>query len=141
MTDDDIRALLREMQDEPVPSDSLARVRLGVAEGTQRAAKHWLSTRWKVIGVLATAALGALLLFVVRSTHTVILPVAKVVQEVPMESVPVPQASPPQRSKVVRTAATKRKTSNRSYKKQTGDGVLVRIETADSDVVILLIGD
>ena len=32
MTEDEVRLLLRELRDEPVPADSLGRVRLAIAE-------------------------------------------------------------------------------------------------------------
>src|SRR5437899_3126399 len=59
MTEDEIRELLREMGDEPVPADSLRRVRLGVAERTRPRTKMWW---WRGAAVLAAAACVSLLI-------------------------------------------------------------------------------
>ena len=49
MTEREIQDLLREMRDEPVPADSLARVRVGVENRTVR--RRW----WKLAAPLALA--------------------------------------------------------------------------------------
>ena len=53
MTDDGLRGLLREMREQPLPADSLARVRMRVAQGVQR------RRRWK-IGAFVLAPVCAL---------------------------------------------------------------------------------
>ena len=62
MTEDRMRELFREMHDEPVPADSLARVRMAVSARTERRA-GWF---WRVA---AGVALAACALVVVRSSR------------------------------------------------------------------------
>ena len=55
MNEDDIRELFREMREEPIPPDSLVRVRQAVAERRRRGQSNF---GWKVAtGLLAMACL------------------------------------------------------------------------------------
>lgn len=119
MTEDEIRGLLRAMKDEPVPADSLARVRLGVAERTR--ARRWWG--WGLVAALAAVVLMALLL---RPVDVPVIEVAHRVAPPPMVEVAAPVKAP-----VKRKVARRRKS----------EAMVVRIETADPDVVILLVGD
>ena len=51
MTEREIQDLLRDMREEPVPADSLARVRMGVDQRRRRVMP------WKILAVLAVAVL------------------------------------------------------------------------------------
>jgi hypothetical protein len=134
MTEDQIRELLREMRDEPVPPDSLARVRLGVAE-RGRARPGWRVAA----GLLAAACLvlGALLFRPAvparKPTPAVIarqadVPILRPVQARAADSVKKPRKRP---------AAHSREQPKRAAPPP---GVLIRIENPDDpDVVILFV--
>ena len=145
MTDDDVRSLLRSLRDEPVPADSLARVRLAVAERREAAkSRRRFVLPWKFVGLLASAALTILAVVWFSPTRQTTPPAAKVRQEVftAKEVPPPPVVKVERRSAMVSTAklSKPRGVASRGPKPSSKDTV-VRIETADPDVVILLIGD
>jgi len=119
MTEDEIRGLLRAMKDEPVPVDSLARVRLGVAERAR--VRRWWG--WGLVAALAAVVLVVMLL---RPVDVPLVEVAHRVAPPPVIEVSTPVKAP-----------VKRKVVRRVKK----ESMVVRIETADPDVVILLVGD
>ena len=133
MTEDQIRNLLREMRDEPVPPDSLARVRVAVAERTQTAA--W--TRWKIAALVLVAACLVLIVVWPRTAVPVPAPVPPVVavEKPAPPSIPIPRSSRPLRRPAVSPAR------HIDPLPAAGGSVLIRIETPDPDVLILLIGD
>ena len=126
MTEQEMRDLFREMRDEPVPADSLARVRMGV-EG--RIGKRlW----WKfAVALVAATCIVAGFMFLrpartpVRTVELAPLEIAQV------QSTPQPTPAPP-----VRTVSRPRRTRPRPIENVP---VLIRIETPDPDVVILLV--
>jgi hypothetical protein len=131
MNDDEIRELFREMREDAVPADSLARVRMAVAAGTQRSRGwHW----W--IPLLIAACCGVALLFFRPAAAPVPvlppMPPAPVVahREVP----PTPDLPAPKMRRVVHRV-------RQSPVPSPVPGTVVRIETNDPDVVILLVGD
>ena len=136
MTDDEIRELFREMRDEPVPPDSKARVRMAVAERTQTWPEK-LRRRWKwLAAVLAPACLLLVALLTwQKNVDTPPAPVAPAPPAVIAEA-PAPLVAPPQPRIVhVRHRALKQRREIAS-----NGANLIRIETPDPDVVILLIG-
>ena len=133
MTEDEIRLLLRELRDEPVPADSLARVRLAVAERSRRTS--WLSGRWRMVGVIAATAMIVVIAMWLRPFRQSSTPESALVPVPPPPAVSQPTVKTP-----IKVAA-KPKKENRRKAAPKGEGVLVRIETADPDVVILLVGD
>ena len=75
MTEDDVRALLHELRDEPVPADSLARVRMAVAERTRVERRiPWLVWDWKRLAMLAAAIAVAVAAMLFRPGHRSIPP-------------------------------------------------------------------
>jgi anti-sigma factor RsiW len=128
MTDDEVRLLLRELRDEPVPADSLARVRLAVLERSQR--RTWFA--WTMAGALAAIVLLAVWILPSRQSSTL---------DLAMAPAPAPPAISQAAVKAPMRVAAKRRTENRRKTASKGEVVLVRIETADPDVVILLVGD
>jgi hypothetical protein len=130
MTEDEIRELFREMREEAVPADSLARVRLRLGDRMRRRA------RWKLVawGMAGTAVLMAAILVhqetAVRKPASVPI-VARQPDPQPMER---PQAAPRLN---VRPAI---RTMHRRTE-HTSQPVVIRIETPDPDVVILLVGE
>ena len=132
MTEEQIRQLLREMREDPVPADSLARVRQSVEERTQRARRRrWLWSPWS-IAVVTTAAVCVILILWLRTPVRVPFappaPPETAVVQAPKEQPPEPP--PPVVRSVQRTWLTSKATEN----------VTIRIETPDPDVVILLVG-
>lgn len=142
MTEDDVRTLLRALRDEPVPADSLARVRLAAAERTdERTRVRCLGVGWKTWGVLAAAAVVVMLAVLFRPVEPSIRPAAGIRNDIQASHVPSPPIVRPKRSEAPATAAAKWKDKRRRKAAANAEDVIVRIETADPDVVILLIGD
>lgn len=134
MTEDRMRQLFREMREEPVPADSLARVRMAVAERTA-ARSRWL---WRVIPALALAACAVLAVFVARTPDVPAAPVVAAVRP----GNPLAGYTPPQpRPHVPPTVAPPAVARLARKPVQRGPEVVVRIETSDPDVVLLLVGD
>jgi len=125
MREDEMRDLLREMRDDPVPADSLVRVRTRVEE---RIAGRGRS-RWAAL--LAAVAFAAICLIAVvtrRDPQPLSPPPPPLIAAVP--------APPPAQAHVVA------KPRHRTRKPATvQSNLLIRIETPDPDVVILLLGD
>ena len=123
MTEEELRSLFREMREEPVPADSLARVRSGVEQRIGR--RNW----WKFAVPLALAGCavaGFLLLRPVKAPVIVEQPSAPVVAQVlPAVETPARPAPRPKRA--------------RPRPVVEGVPVSIRIETADPDIVILLV--
>lgn len=131
MTEDDIRSLLREMKDEPVPADSLARVRMGVASATAAKRTIW----WRFFAAVAVACAVLVAVVFLRPANRRSTPplTARVAQPVA-----APESRPVTTTPLRATASAKR----RRLVPQPANVVdVVRIETADPDVVILLLGD
>lgn len=128
MTEDDIRNLLREMRNEPIPPDSLARVRLAVDRRKQR---RWLP--WTAAAFAAVVAALVLVAVLPRPVYPPVPRMPAIGKDLTLHQAPV---KPVQARHIVPKKAPKKPKSA-----STGDGVVVRIETADPDVVILLIGD
>jgi hypothetical protein len=132
MNEQEMRELFRDMRDEPVPADSLARVRASVDQRIHE--RPWMSA-WKIAAVLAMAGCivaGFLLLRPEKAVQPVQqLSAPEIAQVVPAVEIPVP----PERS-VVRVARAKHA---RPRPVVEGVPVSIRIETPDPDVVILLV--
>ena len=128
MNEEEMRKLFREMREEPVPADSLARVRAAVDHRIRQ--RRWMSP-WKIAAavVLAGCMAGAfLLLRPAQPIQTVSAPeIAK--------ALPPPKASLPAERPVARVERPRRA---RPRPVETVP-VLIRIETPDPDVVILLV--
>jgi hypothetical protein len=128
MTEDEIRDLFREMRDEAVPADSLALVRLRVDDRIRRRG------RWKVVAWMSACAVVALATLLIqprtaiRKTAT-----AQMAARTPdAPSIEVPQVTQPP---TVRPAIRRK----RRRAEPPSQPVLIRIETPDPDVVILLV--
>src|SRR6185295_8919238 len=126
MTEREIQDLFREMRDEPVPADSLARVRLGVEKRTGK------RSEWKWVVPLALAAsvvAGFLLLQPAKAPAPVEQPSTPVIAEV----VPPPELP----IRTVQTAPRPKRV--RRLQRVEVVPVSIRIETPDPDVVILFV--
>lgn len=123
MTEQEMREIFREMRDEPVPVDSLARARASVDRRSSR--RSW----WKLVGPLVAAACIVAGFFLLRPART---PVPIEPQSTPEIAQVRPPPEPP-----VQSAPRPR----RARRPQTVESVPVsiRIETPDPDVVILLV--
>jgi hypothetical protein len=131
MNEDQIRDLFREMRDEVVPADSLARLRMRVSERTRHGA------RWKVAGwVMACAAalFAAMLLESGVTLRKAIVPAVASRLQAPEQPLPLFPAREPLRPAVRRMRATPRP-------QPLVQTVSIRIETSDPDVVIWLVGN
>ena len=136
MTEDEIRELFRVMRDEPAPAESLARVRFAVAERTERtAARRRFWFRWGIAALVPACLLLVLMLGLRKETPPVpAAQVAPVERRIPIEeAVPPPEPLHPRRAlEVSRPARSEPAARN---------NLVIRIETPDPDVVILLVGD
>jgi hypothetical protein len=122
MTEDDVRQLLQELGEEAPPADSLVRVRQRVAERTAAGRRRvWW---WPAV---AAAVAGVCLLVVVLSGPE---PQPRMPAPPPVVAVvePPPAPAPQPQSRVARKPPKR-------------DGLVIRMETNDPDVVILLIAD
>ena len=136
MNDDEIRALFEEMREEAVPADSLARLRMAVASGTQPSRRKW----WWAAFAIAAACCGIALLAVLFQPALPIPPAPAPIAarqmppEVPMVSpgAPVAPVAAPKMRRVVHRVPV--------APPPRLPGTVVRIETNDPNVVILLVG-
>ncbi len=134
MNDDQMRDLFREMREEPLPADSLARVRMAVAERVAEPVRRPFWLRWQVAAAFMVAL--ALLVVVLRQPEPKSTPAVIAVKQAPRPLPPIlPQPVVVQQPKPVRlpqaTARPKpRKTDS-----------LIRLETPDPNVVIFLVAD
>ena len=133
MNEDQLRDLFREMRDEPVPADSLARVRAGVDLRIQK--RRWL-VGWKPAAALVMVVCIVAGFFLLRPgkavppKEAIVRPVAPEAQVLPVPEIPVPPERPAVR--VVRP----RRARPRPVE---AVPVSIRIETPDPDIVILLV--
>ena len=134
MTEDEIRQLFREMSDEPVPGESLRRVRLAVAERT----RPRIGTRWRSAAVLAAAACVVLLILRLREPAPVLRPVPLVIAR---EQVVPPKEPAPLPARVPRKPQPSMRAVAQRGVERIPATFVIRIETPDPDVLILLIGD
>ena len=150
MTEDEIRNLLREMRDEPIPPDSRVRVRVAVAGRIQSGS--WVSMfhgRWRIAAVLlATVSIVAVLLLL-RPSSAVHEPTPGVTARQGdgrfEETTPLEKTAPARANVLPRAKHPARHMSRPALHRQetpaSRDGVLIRIETPDPNVVIVLVGD
>jgi hypothetical protein len=123
MTEHEMRELFREMRDEPVPADSLARVRVAVDRRIAR--RNW----WKLAIPLAVAGCIVAAFLMLRPAKAPVRAI-EVVQPEIAQVLPPPEA--PVRS-------VSRPKPVRRPQRVEGVPVLIRIETPDPDVVILFV--
>ena len=138
MTDDEIRDLFREMGEEPVPVESLRRLRLGVAARTQPVRR----AMWRGAWVLAAAACFALVpVWLQRPVPIPRLALPVIAHHLPVptkEAAPVP-ARPRQKAQASVHVVSRRTPQDERTRATAID--VIRIETPDPDVVILLISE
>ena len=130
MTEQEIRDLFREMRDETVPADALDRVRARVADRVQRKAG------WKIGASLAAAA-------TVLAAALLVLPQSRVHNPADLPRVARKTDRPPAELPAFTPRLTVRP-AIRIRRPRTEDSAaapLIRIETSDPQVVILLIAD
>jgi len=130
MSEDEIRDLFREMREEPVPADSLARVRLGLSDRIRRRAR-WKAAAWVVACAVVVLA-GFLMRPWVATNKRVDAPVVARGRETPPQELPLFTSRLAVRPAIQRTRRPPRRTS---------EAVTIRIETPDPEVVILLVGE
>ena len=134
MTEDDIHDLFREMREEPVPAESLRRVRMAVADRTKPRVRTWW---WSAALVAAAAACFVVLILSGRKTVLVKQFIAPAV--VARQQVVLPLPLP--RQPVVKPSTVIHRPRNVKRAPTAGTQFVIRIETPDPDVLILLIGD
>ena len=130
MTEQEIRDLFREMRDETIPADALARVRARVADRVQRKA------RWKIGASLAAAAtvLAAVLLILPQSRVHNLTDAPRMARTPDRPPTELPAFTP---RLTVRPAIRIR----RPRTEDSAAAPLIRIETSDPQIVILLVAD
>ena len=121
MTEEQLRELLRELRDEPVPADSLARVRMRVEERTVPRRLRW----WTSAVVAAMVVAVVVVLSWPRPAAP--QPPAPVTAEVKLPPVVVETPKAPiARSQVKRAPRIQA-------------GPVIRMETTDPDVVLIMV--
>ncbi len=126
MNEEEMREIFREMREEPVPADSLARVRQGVEQRRRRTAP------WKILAALAAAACIVAGFILLRPART---PVQ--IQEPSQPEIAQVLPRPARDSGAAHSPAPKQARPSPGLAKV--EPVLIRIETPDPDVVILLV--
>ena len=127
MTDDRIRELLREMRDEPVPADALARVRARVEERTAPR-----PGRWWLVPVFAVVLAVLAMVFWPRHPEALVVQVAR---EAPIIAPPRLPASKP----VAAVVAKPVRVAKRLQQPVAAAASTIRIETADPNVVLIFV--
>ena len=138
MTEDEMRQILREMQDITVPPDSLARVRLNLEGRIRR------RYGWRTAGFLAalSAALVALVLFGPITPQRVPVRNPPVQRHSKIAVVDAPRAgNEPVENAEPELVPAVRVRHKAHRKAPAAAPVTIRIQTPDPDVVILLVGD
>lgn len=142
MNDDQVKDLLRAMRDDPVPGDSLARVRQAVAARTSaRDPRRSFGLIWKVGVPMALAGCIAAAILLRPVSHTAPAPVQPVaVVEEPAPTLPQPVPVAHEHAHAVSRAARRLRPRPAPAPQEAGAS-LIRIETSDPGVVILLVAD
>ena len=134
MTEETLRELFREMRDEPVPADSLVRVRSRLAARITR-------RRWFWAGAFALVPACVLLMALLfRLPAPAPLPPLSPVVSAPLVQPAVIRSAPgrvPRKKQTVPASVA----ANVPASVATSAPAAVRIETEDPDVVILLVGN
>ncbi|HEY7338748.1 MAG TPA: hypothetical protein VH639_27920 [Bryobacteraceae bacterium] len=143
MNDDQIGELLREMRDDPVPADSLARVRQAVAARTSgRGARRGFGMFWKLALPVAFAGFIAVVLLRPPGKHIAVPAPVHTVAAVEEPTPVLPPSSPVPKSHAAATVRTARHVRPKPASAPQAVGAsLIRIETSDPGVVILLLAD
>jgi hypothetical protein len=134
MNEQEIRNLLREMRDEPVPVDSLVRVRLRLDDRIRRRAR-WRIGAWAM--ACASVLFAALFAWQGRQVHDMPrgeaerLPIVRSARPRP-EELRLATAPPAVRPAIRRAPHRVRREPQPA---------VIRMETADPDVVILLVSE
>jgi hypothetical protein len=145
MTEDQIRELFREMREEPVPADSRARVRVAVDERSRTWAER-LRRHWKIAAAVLVPAFAVLVAMLAREPVRVPRPEANArptaaEETAALTAMPAPEvsASHPRLAAHRAVRAVPRPSAERIADGNAA-GVVIRIETPDPNVVILLVG-
>ena len=139
MNDNELRELFSEMREDPVPAESLARVRIAVAERVQSRRRRF-GMGWKIAVPLAVAGCLTVAMLRPRITEPVqapVAPVAAIEQSAPVEARPRRPVH-----KRVRAAAKAAAPARHVLPAPAPSGASeIRIENPnDPEVVIVLIG-
>jgi hypothetical protein len=132
MSDEEMNDLLRGMRDDPVPMDSVRRVRARVAERTQPRAR----ARWWVPAVAAALCTLFVTLWLNRPAER-----PRAVAQERKQPAAAPVITEPKRQARPALHAVSRPKPKAVRPVRKDENVLIRIETPDPDVVILLVGD
>ena len=134
MSEDEIRDLFAEMRDEPVPVESLVRVRVLVDERIRRRAP------WKIASLIAALAALVVAAFVIQMGPAVWKSARRPVAAHQRAETPAPVgASVDDLPLTIRPAIERKAFKPRPA--PPAQTVSIRIETPDPDVVILLVGE
>ena len=133
MNDDQVRDLLREMREEPVPADSAARVRQAVTARIEARPRGW----WK-LGLAAAVAACVIVAVVWWRPAETASPVV-VMQPGPTPALPAPPPEPvtppPPRAPRPKPVAAPQP----AFITTANPSMTIRIETDDPEIVILLV--
>ncbi len=150
MNEERIHELFREMREEPIPTASVQSVQQAVTEQIRRpgsSARRW---GWP-LGLAAAASIVVLAIFWQASLKPVepqqITAAPTISTPKPLPALPLEMAQvktdPPRASSqpVKRVVIAKPVIPPAVTEKKSDDNILIRVETEDPDVVILLVGE
>ena len=142
MNEKKIKELLREMREDPVPADSLVRVRQAVLARASASATGWrfLGVAWKLGTVVALVGCVGIAMLRSRTSHR------PTTQARPPMALNGQRLAPPPAVEFQHTPVqVAAKEVQHARKKHTpaahSAASVIRIETPDPEVVILLLGD
>jgi len=134
MNEYEIRDLFRELRDEPVPLESLVRVRMRVEDRIRRRAPWRLAALTGAFAAMAIAAFLDEMRPAMRKTTS-----APIVMRQPAPGPPPAEALPDNLPLTIRPAIERKAPKPRPAPR--AHVASIRIETPDPDVVILLVGN
>lgn len=134
MNDEQMRDLFQELRDEPLPPDSLARVRMAVSERISQPVRHPFWLQWQVLA----AAMAAVVLLVIVSRPPAPAPAPQppvLAKQEPLHLPPAPLAV--EKPQPPHPKPPQAKVHKRPQKIDS----LIRLETPNPNVVIFLVAD
>jgi hypothetical protein len=132
MNENEIRDLFRELRDEPVPLESLVRLRVRVEDRIRRRAPWRLAA---LIGAFAALAIIALIIEIRPTVRKAASPSVALHEPAPAPEEPLPDNLPLNIRPAIERKAFKPRPA------PPPQVASIRIETPDPDVVILLVGN
>jgi len=139
MSEEELRELLREMRADPIPVNSLARVRISVAQRV-RNRRRWRGSAALSLAAVSVAVLVIIFLPIAQPPHTnTNLVVRRAEPSVTTEQQPTQPRVLRAANRPVRRHLARPQGVVSEMHKENGNPILIRIETQDPNILILLV--